>query len=212
MNSAKGLVEIAPGAYHLPAYLTNQEQLQLVIRCRELGTQPTGFYRPTVRGGTKMRIEMLCLGRHWNPMTYRYEPNRSDYDGKAVPPLPADLSTIAERVAATVGYSLEPDVCILNYYPPDGRLGLHQDKDEHPETLRVGIPIVSLSIGNTAQFVLGGMRRKDPTRTILLASGDALVLAGPSRLRYHGVPRILSESGPKELNLNGRFNLTFRRY
>jgi DNA alkylation damage repair protein AlkB len=212
MNPERGIVEISPGAYHLPSYLTSQEQLQLVIRCRELGTQSTGFYQPTVRGGAKMRIEMLCLGRHWNPMTYSYESTRSDYDGQAVPPLPADLSTIAERVATAVGCLLEPDICILNYYPPNGRLSLHQDKDEHPETLRAGIPIVSLSVGNTAQFVLGGMHRKDQTQTIALASGDALVLAGPSRLRYHGVSRILSESGPKELNLNGRFNLTFRRY
>ena len=69
MNSEKGLVVIAPGAYHLPAYLTSQEQLQLVLRCRELGTQQTGFYHPTVRGGAKMRIEMLCLGQHCDTMT-----------------------------------------------------------------------------------------------------------------------------------------------
>ncbi len=159
-----------------------------------------------------MRIDMLCLGRHWNPLTYRYGPTRSDHDGRAAPALPDDLARLAERVAVAVGYSFAPDICILNHYPPEGRLGLHQDKDERPDTLKAGIPIVSISVGDTARFVLGGTRRKDPGRPVMLASGDALVLAGPSRLRYHGVTRILPGSGPAALDLTGRFNLTFRRY
>jgi DNA alkylation damage repair protein AlkB len=107
---------------------------------------------------------------------------------------------------------MAPDICILNFYGGDGRLGLHQDKDERPETLASGVPIVSVSLGDTARFLLGGTRRKDPVETILLRSGDALVLGGPSRLRYHGVARILTGTAPPELGLQGRFNLTFRQY
>jgi DNA alkylation damage repair protein AlkB len=170
------------------------------------------MYVPTVRGGAKMRIQMLCLGRHWNALTYRYEDRRSDFDGLPVPPLPPDLATLAKGIAERAGFRAEPDICIMNLYTAEGRLGLHQDKDERPETIAAGIPIVSVSLGDTARFMLGGTRRKDPVQTLLLESGDAFVLGGPSRLRYHGVSRILPGTAPSELGFEGRFNLTFRQY
>ena len=49
------------------------------------------------------------------------------------------------------------------------------------------MPIVSVSIGDTARFVVGGLSRKEPTRPLLLHSGDVIVMGGPSRLRFHGV-------------------------
>jgi alkylated DNA repair protein (DNA oxidative demethylase) len=71
---------------------------------------------------------------------------------------------------------------------------------------------VSISLGDTADFQLGGTRRKDPLQRFPLRSGDALVLGGESRLRYHGVARIRPGTGPESLHLAGRFNLTFRQY
>jgi DNA oxidative demethylase len=72
--------------------------------------------------------------------------------------------------------------------------------------------VVSLSLGDTARFLFGGVRRKDAVESRLLESGDAFVFGGPARLRYHGVSRILPGTAPRELNLEGRFNLTFRQY
>ena len=197
---------------HLPHYLDRAAQRRLVDRCREIGAAPAGFYRPIVRGGAKMRVDMACLGRHWNALTYRYEPVRSDFDGRPVQPLPDDLAALARRIAAEAGLAIQPDICILTHYRAEGRMGLHQDKDESPESIAAGIPIVSVSLGDTARFVVGGTRRKDPTEAIWLASGDALAMGGPSRLRYHGVTRICPGSGPPDLELEGRFNLTFRQY
>jgi len=91
-------------------------------------------------------------------------------------------------------------------------MGLHQDKDESAESLSAGVPVVSVSLGDTARFQLGGWRRRDPVESYLLESGDVFVFGGPSRLRYHGVTRILPASGPPALGLDGRFNLTFRKY
>jgi DNA alkylation damage repair protein AlkB len=159
-----------------------------------------------------MRLDMLCLGRHWNGLTYRYESVRNDFDQAPVPPLPADFACLATEIAACVGFAMTPDICIMNFYDVNSRLGLHQDKDERPETLAAGVPIVSVSLGDTARFVLGTTRRKDPAEAILLASGDALVLGGPSRLRYHGVTRVLPATAPRELDIEGRLNLTFRQY
>lgn len=173
---------------------------------------PAGGYVPTVRGGGTMRVRMLCLGRHWNARSYTYESTRSDYDHAPVPPVPADFMTLATRVAEDAGYAFTPDVCLINWYGPDGRMGLHQDKDESRTSIDAGHPVVSISIGDSARFLFGGLRRRDPVQTLRLESGDVFVFGGAARLRYHGVTRILPGSGPPGLGLDGRLNLTFRRY
>ena len=198
-------MEIAPGAFHLERHLTIDEQRALVD-----GAVPA--YVPVVRGGGSMHVRMLCLGRHWNGQLYKYETTRSDFDGLPVPPLPADFKWMADHVAASVGMTLDADLCILNYYDADGRMGVHQDKDESPESIAAGTPIVSISIGDTARFLFGGLSRRDPVKSRMLHSGDAFVFGGPARLRYHGVSRILPHTAPPQLALAGRFNLTFRQY
>jgi DNA alkylation damage repair protein AlkB len=159
-----------------------------------------------------MHVRMLCLGHHWNGKMYRYESTRTDYDGLSVPPIPDEWRTMAREAAQRVGMSLEPDACIVNYYDRDGRMGLHQDKDESPESIAAGVPVVSISVGDSARFLFGGTRRRDPVDAILLESGDAFVFGGPSRLRYHGVSRIFPGTAPAELKCAGRFNLTFRQH
>jgi DNA alkylation damage repair protein AlkB len=159
-----------------------------------------------------MHVRMLCLGRHWNGKTYRYETHRSDFDNLPAPALPPDFARLAREIADAAGMPFAPDLCILNYYGADGRMGLHQDKDESERSLAAGLPVVSVSIGDTARFLFGGLKRKDPVESRLLESGDAFVFGGPARLRYHGVSRIVPGTAPPELELAGRFNLTFRQY
>lgn len=202
--------QIGPGAFHLAGYLPIEAQIRLARRCEALMDGPVPGYVPIVRGGGRMHVRMLCLGRHWNGKLYRYEPTRSDYDGLPAPPLPDDLAELGAAAASAVGMTLSPDVCILNYYDANGRMGLHQDKDEGEASLAAGLPVVSLSVGDTARFLFGGTRRRDPVMPILLESGDAFVFGGPARLRYHGVSRILPGTAPAALRMSGRFNLTFR--
>lgn len=159
-----------------------------------------------------MHVRMLCLGRHWNGQTYCYESARTDHDGLPVPPLPTALAALASEAARRANMALVPDVCILNFYDRHGRMGLHQDKDESAESLAAGTPVVSLSVGDTARFMLGGLRRRDDVVPVMLESGDAFVLGGSARLRYHGVSRIVAGTAPPELDVSGRFNLTFRQY
>ena len=200
------------GAFHLKRHLSLAQQRALVDACRTLVDGEVPGYVPVVRGGGKMHVRMLCLGRHWNGMTYRYEEVRSDYDRLPVPPLPAEFRDLARDIAQSAGMMLDADLCILNYYEAEGRMGLHQDKDESPRSLAAGVPVVSISLGDTARFLFGGLRRRDPVEALLLESGDAFVFGGPARLRYHGVSRILPASAPPELGLIGRYNLTFRQY
>jgi alkylated DNA repair protein (DNA oxidative demethylase) len=169
------------------------------------------MYTPTVRGGRKMSVGMLCLGRHWNARTYGYEMYRSDFDGLPVPPIPDSLREIARDSAREAGFEMSPDLCIMNYYTAESRMGVHQDKDERPDTIARGVPIVSVSLGDDARFVVGGLARRDPTRPLMLQSGDVLVMGGPSRLRFHGVTRILPGTAPIGTG-PGRYNLTLREW
>jgi len=159
-----------------------------------------------------MSVQMLCLGRHWNARTYSYEDVRSDVDGLAVPELPSELAAIAARAATDAGFSVRPDLCIVNWYRDSSRMGLHQDKDESAGSLAEGLPVISFSIGDAAQFLFGGLRRRDAVEKILLESGDLFVFGGPARLRYHGVTRVLPGTAPSGLAFNGRLNLTFRKF
>jgi DNA oxidative demethylase len=205
-------VGVAPGAVWLKSWLSVDEQALLASQCRAILDGPAGGYVPTVRGGGKMRVRMACLGRHWNPLTYRYSATRDDFDGAAVPPVPTDWVALASALATDAGFRFTPDICLINYYGDDGRMGLHQDKDESAESLAAGAPVVSISLGDTARFLFGGLRRREPVETLLLASGDVFVFGGEARLRYHGVARIVSSSSPPRLGPIGRFNLTFRKY
>jgi alkylated DNA repair dioxygenase AlkB len=214
-------------------WLSVDVQARLVETCRSLLGGPAGGYTPTVRGGGKMRVQMMCLGRHWNPRTYTYEATRADHDGLPVGPVPDDWVTLASAAACEAGFgaarnergpravsgkpaqrrfAFVPDICLINFYEADGRMGLHQDKDESAASIEAGLPVVSISLGDTARFLFGGTRRRDPVETFLLESGDVFVFGGPSRLRYHGVTRVVPTTAPAVLGLTGRFNLTFRQY
>ena len=206
------LVQVAPGALWLKNWLSLDAQASLVERCRSLIDGPGGGYVPTVRGGGKMRVRMMCLGRHWNPRTYTYVATREDYVDAPVAPVPEAWIDLASGAAREAGLDCRPDICLINFYGPDGRMGLHQDKDESRESIDAGKPVVSISLGDTARFLFGGLRRRDPVESMLLESGDVFVFGGAARLRYHGVSRIVPGSAPASLGLEGRFNLTFRQY
>lgn len=203
---------LAPGAVWLKGWLSLGEQRAIVERCRLTMDGPAGGYVPTVRGGGRMHVRMVCLGRHWNPLTYTYQATRADFDNEPVAPVPEEWVALAARAAAEAGFTCRPDIALINFYDAAGRMGVHQDKDESAASIAAGAPVVSLSVGDTARFLFGGLKRRDPVEAHLLESGDGFVFGGPARLRYHGVSRIIPGTAPPELGLEGRYNVTFRRY
>src|ERR671937_621874 len=112
------------GVVWLKRYLSLGEQRTLADQCRAIIDGPAGGYVPTVRGGGRMRVRMGCLGRHWNPLTYRYESTRADYDQAPVPPVPDNLERLASRIAADAGFAFTPDIALINWYGDEGRMGL----------------------------------------------------------------------------------------
>jgi alkylated DNA repair protein (DNA oxidative demethylase) len=133
---------------------------------------------------------------------YRYQPTHP-LTGRPWPPIPELLLNAWAELAA---YPDRPQACLVNYYRPSARMGLHQDRDEEDFTA----PVVSVSLGATCRFRIGGTTRTAPTGSFLLASGDVVVLAGSARLAFHGVDRILPGSSTL-LPEGGRINLTLRR-
>jgi alkylated DNA repair protein (DNA oxidative demethylase) len=163
------------------------------------------FHRQVTPGGRAMSVEMTGLGPlSWitDARGYRYEPCHP-LTGLPWPPMPQVLTALwAEHADAVV----PADACLVNLYREGARMSLHRDEDEAD----FGFPVLSVSLGDTAIFRVGGLKRGDPTRSVRLASGDVCLLAGEARLAFHGVDRILAGSS-RLIPGGGRINLTLRR-
>ena len=163
------------------------------------------FFTPVVPGGKTMSVRMTSLGeRGWisDRSGYRYE-IRHPVTGRPWPEMPAALIDLWTRLT---GCPTPPDACLVNLYREAARMGLHRDADEAD----FSYPVLSISLGDTALFRLGGTTRKDKTVSMRLASGDACILAGPARLAYHGVARVMTGTS-RLIPGGGRINLTLRR-
>lgn len=195
--------EVAPGAVHVPGWLSLDEQRRLVEACREWSRPPAGMRATRLPGGGVMSVRTVCLGWHWVP--YRYSRVAEDVDGAPVKPFPGWLADLGRRATGDDGY--HPDVALINYYDGAAKLGLHADRDEKSLA-----PVVSLSLGDSCVFRFGNTgNRGRPWTDVLLESGDLFVFGGPSRLAYHGVPKTLPGTGPGGIGLAaGRLNITLR--
>ena len=194
------------GFRHLPDYLDVPEQRALVEDIRDV-VQMAPLYTPEMPGtGRPMSVRMTnCGALGWvtdREQGYRYQPTHPA-TGAPWPPIPDRLLAIWRDVA---GVSFEPEACLVNFYGDSARMGLHQDRDEQD----LAAPVVSVSLGDTCLFRIGGTARNDPTQSFRLNSGDVVVLGGESRLAFHGVDRIYPGTSPL-LKSGGRINLTLRR-
>ena len=168
-------------------------------------TEAAPFYRPVTPGGRPMSVRMTNLGPlGWvtDAAGYRYQALHPG-TGRPWPAIPAALIDLWRALAEAPA---DPDCCLVNLYDAQARMGLHQDRDEAD----FRFPVLSVSLGDTAVFRIGGDSRKAPTATVRLASGDVCLLAGSARLAVHGVDRILPGSS-RLIPGGGRLNLTLRR-
>ncbi|MEU3467267.1 alpha-ketoglutarate-dependent dioxygenase AlkB [Streptomyces sp. NPDC006687] len=201
--------EVAPGAVHLPGWLGPRRQRELLDACRTWARPPAGLRTVRTPGGGTMTARQVCLGLHWYP--YGYASTAVDGDGAPVKPMPAWLAELGRR-AVTDAYGTPPpdaeayDIALVNFYGGDSRMGMHRDAEE-----RSPAPVVSLSLGDSCLFRFGNTAsRGRPYRDVELRSGDLFVFGGPSRLAYHGVPKVLPGTAPPGLGLTGRLNVTLR--
>jgi DNA oxidative demethylase len=189
----------------VPGYLDREAQDKVLAAVREVVAKAPLYTPRMPQSGQPMSVRMTnCgpLGWMTDERGYRYEAAHP-VTGAPWPPIPAVLM---EAWSDLSGYPRPPQACLVNFYGSGARMGLHQDRDEED----LAAPVVSLSLGDTCLFRIGGTTRQAPTRSFRLASGDAVVLGGEARLAFHGVDRILPGTS-RLLAEGGRINLTLRR-
>ena len=195
---------------HLANYFDQKAQDRLLREILGVLSAAPLFTPVMPRTGKPFSVRMSnCGALGWvsdKEAGYRYQAVHPE-TGKLWPEIPKMLFDLWRKVAA---YPVPPEACLINVYIPSARMGLHRDEDEED----FSAPVVSVSLGDTARFRIGGLARKDPTHSFDLKSGDVLILGGDSRLAYHGVDRI--KPGTSELIGNrlpeaARINLTLRR-
>lgn len=194
-----------PGLRFFPGHLAPEAQHRLVETLRAAVAEAPLVTPVMPRTGRPFTVRMTNLGPlGWvsDRAGYRYQPTHPD-TGSPWPPIPDALLALWREVS---GYPHDPEACLVNFYNGGAKMGLHRDEDEAD----LSAPVLSVSLGDTAVFRIGGPERGGKTATLKLASGDVLVMGGASRLCYHGIDRVLAGTSSL-LKDGGRINLTLRR-
>jgi DNA oxidative demethylase len=190
---------------YLPEFLGRDAQAQIVEDLRQAVEMAPLFTPVMPRTAKPFSVRMTNMGPlGWvsDKAGYRYEPTHPD-TGAAWPAIPQGILDIWSKVS---NYPHPPQACLVNFYAESAKMGLHQDRDEED----FSAPVVSISLGDTALFRIGGTTRGGKTQSLKLSSGDVLVLEGDSRLAFHGIDRVIGGSSTL-LKDGGRINLTLRR-
>jgi DNA oxidative demethylase len=193
------------GLKHVPAYLSHEQQKSLLDVLRRIVQQAPLFTPVMPRFGQPMSVRMTSCGEwgwYSDKSGYRYIPAHPVTNH----PWPTIPDMLLKAWSELTQDPTPPDSALINYYDSKARMGLHQDRDEDD----LSAPVLSLSLGDTATFRVGGLSRGEPTTSIKLHSGDAFILAGEGRLAFHGIDRILPDTSPL-LAQGGRINITMRR-
>ena len=190
-------------------YLPREKQIEFVEMCRRIARKSPLVY-PRMRSGTPFNVRLTSVGEvGWyadEKQGFGYVARHPE-TGEKWTPMPLIFREFAVNAAAEVGWQFSPDTCLINYYDiGTGKLGLHQDENERDKTQ----PIVTLSLGDSCIFQVGGFERSVKPQEVRLDSGDCLVMFGQGRMLFHGVKEILPVSS-NILSKPGRVSLTFRK-
>jgi DNA oxidative demethylase len=198
--------ELQPGLFYWPGYFGLEAQQALLGMLRDAVTEAPLFTPEMPKTGKPFSVRMTNLGTlGWvsdRTGGYRYQATHPA-TGSPWPAIPQMLLDLWRDVS---NYAGAPEACLVNFYTTTAKMGLHQDRDEKDFTA----PVVSISLGDTALFRIGGTTRGGKTQSVKLVSGDVLTFGGPARLCFHGIDKVYP--GTSELLKDGgRINLTMRR-
>ncbi len=214
MNPEKGLFDtqtdppdLPEGVFYLQNALNERETPIFAALKRILEAAPPTHAR--TRGGGTTSAAMTNCGRvgWWSDARgYRYQ-ELHPVTGQPWPSIPGEfLGAVKTVTAHTPWPNFAPDACLINYYGAKAKMGLHQDRDEKDLTH----PIVTLCLGDDADFLIGGFARSDRATAFVVSHGDAIVMGGESRMRFHGIRKIYPGTSP-HAGIAGRYSLTFRK-
>ncbi|TPW32594.1 alpha-ketoglutarate-dependent dioxygenase AlkB [Martelella alba] len=198
--------ELPDGFDYLPDHLDRADQQQLLDEIRAVVAKAPLYVPAMPRTGKAMSVRMTnCGPLGWvtdKERGYRYQPLHPQ-TGKPWPDIPPALMALWNDLS---GFDAPPEACLVNFYDETAKMGLHQDRDE----AEFSAPVLSISLGDSCLFRIGGLSRSDKAQSLKLKSGDIVILGGKSRLAFHGVTRIYPGTSTL-LKKGGRINLTLRR-
>ncbi|KAJ2807517.1 hypothetical protein H4R20_001259, partial [Coemansia guatemalensis] len=173
-------------------------------------SRPKGkiYTQPAPAADLLEHLRWCTLGQQYNWTTKEYDLGTSAFDRE----LNALMHSIAEAIsdpayAACDGSEDWPPINsydgsefvsqagIINYYDDRASMAGHVDKTEES----MDAPLISLSVGLSCIYLIGGPTRDTEPTPLLLRSGDVLAMCGDSRLAFHGVPRVLPDTAPEYL-------------
>lgn len=194
------------GFQYLPEYFDRKAQVELLAAVTDAARGDAPFFQGHM---PRTGVPISVVGSNFGPLGwvadikgYRYQALHPK-TGKPWPPMPQTLLDIWDDLT---NYPAPPEACLINWYREGNKMGMHVDRDEHD----LGAPIVSISLGDPAQYRLGGPKRGGKTHSLKLSSGDVVVLADEARRCYHGVDKIFYGRSTL-VPMGGRVNLTLRR-
>ncbi len=199
-------IEIKPGLAYYPEAITRDGQEKLLQDIRSVISQAPLYTSMMPQSGKPMSVQSTnCGALGWYSDRvggYRYQANHP-FTQKNWPALPPCLFALWEKYA---DYPDPADCGLINYYNKDAKMGLHSDQDERD----FSAPVVSISLGDQANFIIGGLTRRNRTSSLKLSSGDIIVMGGKMRRIFHGISRLYPASSTL-LEEGGRFNITLRK-
>lgn len=199
-------MSLLAGFRHFPGHLDRRAQEHLLADIRQV-IAAAPLYAPAMpRTGKLLSVRMTnCGGLGWltdQAGGYRYQATHP-ITAKPWPPMPVRLLDLWRALA---NFAAPPEACLVNYYAGPARMGSHRDADE----AETAAPVLSVSLGDSATFHVGGLKRGDAKTRIPLKSGDVVILGGAARFAYHGIDKVAAGTSDL-LAEGGRINLTLRR-
>ena len=183
-------------------------QRRLFVALEEVLKAAPPIQNRTKGGGQTSAAMTNCGDVGWwsDAKGYRYTA-ASPATGLPWPPIPKAFSELIQVVTAKSQWpDFRPDACLINWYGAGAKMGLHQDRDEADFFQ----PIVTVCLGDSADFMVGGFARSDKATALKVHSGDVLIMGGASRMRFHGIRKIYPGTSPLA-EIVGRYSLTFRK-
>eukprot|EP00760_Papus_ankaliazontas_P029979 PhM_4_TR4558/c0_g1_i1/m.102782/K10765/ALKBH1; alkylated DNA repair protein alkB homolog 1 len=194
-------VTTVPGLFLIPKALDVDRQKRILTEA--LGTYPRPPHPNNLTNLGHDPLTGYVPGLRWVTVGYKYNWTTKTYDGTSSP-MPVDVSELSAELhrdlaevvpsAAPRAASYSPQTAIVNYFPHDTAMMAHQDVSESC----LDRPLISVSLGCSAIFLMGTEDRNVAPTPILLRSGDVVFMTGATRVGFHAVPRILQDC-PNEL-------------
>ena len=129
----------------------------------------------------------------WMTLGGQYNWTEKKYPVEKAPSFPEDIAKFVNHIFP----SMRPEAAILNVYTPGDTLSVHRDVSEESDN-----ELVSISFGCDCIFIVGldSVKGEEPKCAVVrLHSGDAVVMSGPARFAWHGVPQVIRNSCPVSL-------------